>query len=313
MTENSRKIELIAVGLNPAWQKILTFPKLELHGVNRAEKVVFAAAGKGINFAIAAKNWGVETTVFQFHGGRTGKQLVKYLDDHKIHYASGKIPDDTRFCTTCLCSSTGEMTELIEPSPKIPQRVVTYLKVHLEMDIPKYDGIALCGTFPPGVGAEFYAGAAKAAAKHNKPVLLDACKDIGGTLPNTTILKVNRAELLKLTGKNELNSAAKQCLDNYPLKAVAVTSGPGRAYLSGRGNSWELLLPEISGVVNPLGAGDTTSAVLLAEFTAGKPLPEAFASALAAASASCRYPECARFTRKEAETIRKEIKIRELK
>jgi len=62
-------------------------------------------------------------------------------------------------------------------------------------------------------------------------------------------------------------------------------------------------------VVSPLGSGDTASAVFFSEYLAGKPPVEAFASGLAAASASCLTPRCGEFDQGERDRLRKAIKI----
>jgi fructose-1-phosphate kinase PfkB-like protein len=69
-----------------------------------------------------------------------------------------------------------------------------------------------------------------------------------------------------------------------------------------------LAVPAVT-LANPLGAGDTAAAVMLLEILAGSPPEKAFASALAAASASCETPRCAEFNPARARRLAREIII----
>lgn len=64
---------------------------------------------------------------------------------------------------------------------------------------------------------------------------------------------------------------------NYKIKWLAVTDGKDAAHLFGfDGTYFRYTIPELSGVVNPIGAGDTVSAVFSAHVVEGKPVQEAF-------------------------------------
>ena len=51
---------------------------------------------------------------------------------------------------------------------------------------------------------------------------------------------------------------------------------------------WKLTVPPVKGVVNPIGAGDCVTGVMVAALVGGDQLANAFAKGLAAASASCK-------------------------
>ena len=135
--------EIIAVGLNPAWQKTLFFPQFIPGEVNRAVNVSLFPAGKGINFARAAKIWGAEVLVSQFLGGETGSLIKEGLKQEKIKHLTVDVASQTRTCTTCLCGKSNQMTELIEPSAKIPSRLANALKSKTIGKISLFSGVAL--------------------------------------------------------------------------------------------------------------------------------------------------------------------------
>jgi 1-phosphofructokinase family hexose kinase len=285
---DSYRKSIIAIGLNPAWQKILLFNEFIPGEINRAVSVSCAPAGKGINFAKAAKNWGGNVTVCQFIGGSTGENIIRELKNRKIRDISVKIPTPTRVCTTCLCKKKGEATELIEPALQISHSAVRSLKKGILENIPFCAGVSLCGTYPKGVNPDFYADIATAARKKGIPVLLDGFSGISETLERgVEILKVNIEEFGKITGEKNIYKAAKAFFRKYDVNVLAVTAGPSTSYLFDRNGGYEYSIPSIPGIINPIGAGDTVSAVFFCEFLKGTPLHEAFRLALGAGTASC--------------------------
>ena len=68
-------------------------------------------------------------------------------------------------------------------------------------------------------------------------------------------------------------------------------------------------MPRIEKVVNPVGSGDTASAVLLSCLLADETPEKAFAYAIAAASANCLSMKCGEFDRAIAEKLFEDINI----
>lgn len=286
--KNSCRKNIIVLGLNPAWQKILLFHELIPGEVNRAVSVSYSPAGKGINFAKAAKNWGGNVAVCHFVGGVTGENIIRELKVRKIKDISVKITPPTRTCTTCLCEKKRETTELIEPSFQVSQTAVKSLKKAVMENLPLCAGVSLCGTYPKGVNPDFYADIAANARKRGIPVLLDGVSGIRETLEQgLEILKVNRSEFGVITGEKNIYKAAKSFFRKYDVQTVAVTAGPSTSYLFDRNVGYEFQLPDIPGIINPIGAGDTVSAVFFCEYLKGTPPHEAFRLALGAGTASC--------------------------
>ena len=91
----------------------------------------------------------------------------------------------------------------------------------------------------------------------------------------------------KLPVKKNIYKAAKAFFRKYDVNVLAVTAGPSTSYLFDRNGGYEYSIPSIPGIINPIGAGDTVSAVFFCEFLKGTPLHEAFRLALGAGTASC--------------------------
>ncbi|EKX37750.1 hypothetical protein GUITHDRAFT_116057 [Guillardia theta CCMP2712] len=299
--QEEREPYLLAVGLNPAFQKTLVFDDIKFGDVNRAQKAYRTVGGKGQHVAIAANRIDVGSVrVAHFLGDEQeqGRFIHQHLKDRSIDQLVQWVPSSTRTCTTLLDMKTGKMTELIEPSDQISPEDV---KSMIDKIVPAAQGcrgkrasVALCGTFPPGVTEEVYATLARSLPQDCKLVLDGPLKPPGGA------------------GK-DLDAAAKDCLERYlsPRAVLAITSGSSSAFLyrkeavEGRGEQQsaavvvtEFTIPQLE-AVNPIGAGDTCTAGLLHGIVHDYPVEEAFAYALACASASCLHLEGANFDLRE--------------
>ena len=305
---------LIAVGLNPAWQKTLAFRKFIPGGVNRAHSMTERPSGKRINFCRARTEWksADNTNLFQFAGGVSGKMLKDGIDAEGIIHHTVEVSGRTRTCTTVINEADSSMTELIEPSSEISADEEKKLTDSIISSLSGAAGLALCGTYPPGIRKrEFTWKICEVAAALAVPVFADLWQNADEIMnPAISILKINREELSSLSGKNDMKQGIKELFKRFPhLKYLGISDGPSTAVLAEHAQTSYFMIPELEKIVNPLGAGDTASAVFFAELTAGKNPVEAFADGLAAASASCLHLIPAKFNKKDALAIRKQIKI----
>ncbi|MBQ6351887.1 MAG: hypothetical protein IJJ28_01295, partial [Lentisphaeria bacterium] len=155
-------------------------------------------------------------------------------------------------------------------------------------------GAAVTGSLPGGTDKELYTEVARLAAKHRRPLLVDAVYAPMLDAAGECVLKINLDELKKLTGENTAESALRAGAERWSRATLAITDGGSGAYLAAGGRRWRYTIPRIE-VVSALGAGDTCSAVTLSELLNGRPAVEAFACGLAAASANCLSPRAGEF------------------
>ncbi|KAJ2450632.1 hypothetical protein GGF42_004445 [Coemansia sp. RSA 2424] len=282
----------------------------------------------GQNFAVASLGFtgsADHVTLVQILGGNTGTQIEALERDLRIDYRTVRTAQQTRTCTTCIDARS--ITELVGTSDAIDPEAAAEFEV-LALDLLHSSAssppraLALCGTFPPGLGSDAVARIISAAAKstNDKPlVFVDAVKDIGLVLATKCIdvLKINSAEAVSLASAcdplldtREARAAATYLANRFSIGIVAVTDGPGAAYLadSSDGTCYELHVPDLledceyflgggtrtCDMLNPIGAGDTCSAVMVNSLLDGMAAVDAFALGLAAASASCfvLMPNC---------------------
>jgi fructose-1-phosphate kinase PfkB-like protein len=295
--------------LNPAYQKILTFSALIHNGINRANSTKTIASGKGINFCRALKTGGKsDGTVYQFLGGETGTQLSKWLNEENISHISQQTKGATRTCITCL--EKDKTTEIIEPTEPIAVATQHKLLNHIKKDLSLYSGVAICGTTPNGVQPTFYSEVIEYAKNRDVPILLDSFTEIKAALSiGVTILKINFEELQSLTAKNSIKEGIAHLHSNYSIPIIAITNGAKPSFISYNQELYQLNIPHLKQVVNPIGAGDTTSALFFSNYLDGVNPVEAFALGVAAASASCLNLECAIFNKQEQLKLKEQIKI----
>ena len=279
---------ILAIGLNPAWQKTMIFDGFQVGRVNRAVETIEMASGKGVNFAVAAAAADAECVVAQFTGGDLGKRFQKDVAKRKIETINRIVEPRTRTCVTLVERGNPDVTELIEPSGAVSEDDVAWLLERVLAEIPKRSGVAICGTAPPGVPLSFLLKVAETAEKHGVPLLLDAYKDIEPLLESgaVQVLKINRAETAALTGLDSMEKGAAEIAEKYSIPIVAVTDGPNPAFLK-TDNSTGFFHPPKTVCVNPIGAGDVVSAVFFTGLLKGVPAETAFENALSAGSKSC--------------------------
>ncbi|KAK9764983.1 hypothetical protein K7432_007055 [Basidiobolus ranarum] len=313
MTEEKPRA-ILCIGPNPAFQTTLYFEHFKVGQVNRARNKTTSIGGKGQNFVLATEQYGFQdkVTLLQILGGSTGQALETSLRERGFHLVNVYSEKTTRSCTTVLDDESGNMTEMIEPSERLNDDEVQHFeevgKCLLRNGSDELLGIALCGTYPPGVTGESFANILSAKPKESI-FLLDAYKDVTKILDTgkVDVMKINREELNTLIeshhgsslDSNDVPSNARKFFELYQVGNLAITDGPEKAYLfSNNHREYHTFeIPTLSSIlsndltkplqINPLGAGDTCSAVFLCEYTKSKDVVASFQHGLAAASASC--------------------------
>ena len=282
---------ILAIGANPCWEKVLHFATFRLGEVNRATEVAGYAAGKATNFCRALKCLGgpVAGRQLTFLGGDTGKAFAADLAREGLDCRYIPVPAETRTCTNCVCD--GVMTELVEPGAAPSDAAVRDVLALLDANAAEAAGVALTGSIPKGTLSSFAVDIARIAERHSLPLLLDNWQAAPEILATgvCAILKINAEELGRLTGCAAVPDGLAQLHRRWPQLTAGITAGPDAAWLllPDDATPVRLVPPRLARVVNPLGAGDTCSAVFFARLLEGATPAQAFQAGLDAASRSC--------------------------
>ncbi|MDR0932359.1 MAG: PfkB family carbohydrate kinase [Victivallales bacterium] len=303
---------IAVLGPNPAWQKTLFFKQFQYGKINRAIEMQEFPAGKGINFCRAATCYGKTTGhLIQFTGGENGKKIRSELNKEGMSVFSVETKGATRCCTTCLCRTTQNMTEIIEPSFAADSAEIGMLLDYFEDALDYSDAGAFCGTLPTGTDPALYFRAAQIAIAQKKPLLLDSYLNLLPVFKSDAELwlKINAEELQALTGEKTIEAGLAKLFEFPAVKLAAVTDGAGRAYATDGKKLAIYTLPRLETVVNPIGCGDTASAVWASELLEDADPFEAFRLALACASANCLSAFPGSFSPADATKIAEQIDL----
>lgn len=304
-------MKIAVLGANPAWQKTLAFEKFVPGRVNRANKLTEFASGKGINFCRASQICGVaEPVLLQFTGGENGRRLNAMLDSIGIAHYSVMTETPTRCCTTILSEHDQSTTECIEPSFAVSDKEISELISYAEKVIPECDISAVCGSLPGKTPLDVYAKFAGISHANSVPMLVDSVNGLDFMFDTkcSIHLKINKDELLQITGLQNVSDALKKLFTKHSnLVSAAITDGADKAFASDGKTLFSYTLPALKNIVSTLGCGDTASAVHASFLAAGHPVEQAFLKALAAASANCLTPTCGEYSPDAAGDIEKQI------
>jgi fructose-1-phosphate kinase PfkB-like protein len=302
-----RNAMILILGLNPVWQKVLTFNHFRKDGVNRATAQTSFASGKGINMARALQQLDAEVHTIQPIGGVSGKLFLQ--NAQRIGTLSTiSMNKSTRLCTTCI-DGQGGATEIIEPSPTLTASESRQLLALVDQKSMQADMIILAGTIPAGINLVNLSQILK-----GKTLLIDNAFQAETLLEHQVgdFLKINADELNHLVGQKGI-AGIKVLITRYPhLKHIAITNEADPTYLYSQSRFHKI---EVNGdwpVLNPIGAGDVCSAVWAYLCSQKQDPLQAFVTAQASARASCLTKRPGEFSLHQVSMIEQQIQIIEV-
>lgn len=290
MTETENK-PILCVGITPCVQRTLQFPRLELGEVNRARAVTISAGGKACTTAHVLKALGESPVVTGFVGGDTGGLVESYLQQRGITCDFVQSERPTRICSTVLDEASGTVTELVEEAPLPTAKDWRHFDERLMESLVRCGMVTINGALPPRAPDYIYANIAQKAVTLGVPLLIDSQKTpLLNTLPYQPLLiKLNRRELAETCGGDLANDdtamihAARDLVARGAQWAL-VTHGAHAAWLIGAEEIWCFQPPKIK-ALNPVGAGDSTTAGIAVALRSGKTMTESTRFALACGAA----------------------------
>jgi len=260
---------VLVIGQNSTWQKTYLLPQLKSGEVNRIDRVIFGAAGKGANVARGLKLLAKESHLLGYTGGINGDRFINACKTEGLECSFIPLEEETRICTTII-ESSGRTTELIEPSPVVSDQARAAFKQKVQEKIPAAAFLAISGTALPAEPDECYKNYLIQAKSHNVPVLLDSYQRHGALALEAApeILKINQQEVEELAGKKLLDAASrfkvyKAMIEKFGIRWIIITKGAEGAEGCDGSKLVLVSLPEVK-VVNPIGSGDAFSAGIIA-------------------------------------------------
>ncbi|MCA9052287.1 MAG: bifunctional hydroxymethylpyrimidine kinase/phosphomethylpyrimidine kinase [Planctomycetaceae bacterium] len=291
---------ILAAGLTPAWQQILTFDQVEIGEVNRAKQVQHCASGKVLNVGRACHALGASTVTLSPAGGVIGDAMAAEFQRDGLTARWIRTSGPTRTCTTLVDSSSGVVTELVENSARLSEgELEAFLQAYRPLAVDA-EVTVLSGSLPPHTPVNFYSQLTSAASGR---VILDARgPELLAALPLRPLLvKPNRAELEQTLGRSfdteqDLLAGMDELIQRG-AQWVLVTHGSEPVWLRSASVCLSYAPRPLDRLVNPIGCGDCLAAGVAAALARGLTVPDAVPLGIAAARDNARSLLPARLNR----------------
>ncbi|KZK07587.1 1-phosphofructokinase [Lactococcus cremoris] len=304
---------IYTVTLNPALDYFMNYEELALGEVNRTGKTQISAGGKGIMESRMLSLLGAESKALGFLGGFSGQYIKDFLNENQIDSDFTEIADLTRI-NVKLKSQENE-TSLDATGPKLEEKEINHFLEKFNHLTPN-DIVVFAGTIPKTLGEDFYERLIEKVQECEATFVMDVDgQKLLDSLPaHPLLIKPNREELEAIFGTSFENNEqiipyGKKLLDMGAQNVIVSMAGDGALLFT---NEKVYFAQGIKGELrNSIGAGDSTVAGFLAEYSQSKDPLLAFRQAIACGTSKAFSDDMP--SRAFLEDIYKKVNISEVK
>lgn len=304
---------IYTVTLNPALDYFMHYEELALGEVNRTGETQISAGGKGIMESRMLCLIGAKSKALGFLGGFSGQYIKDFLNENQIDSDFTEIEDLTRI-NVKLKSQENE-TSLDAAGPKLQESEINHFLEkfdHLKED----DIVVFAGTIPKSLGEDFYERLIDKVQKQKATFVMDVDgQKLLDSLPaHPLLIKPNREELeaiFETSFKNneQIIPYGQKLLEMGAQNVIVSMAGDGALLFT---NEKVYFAQGIKGELkNSIGAGDSTVAGFLAEYSQSKDPLLAFRQAIACGTSKAFSDDMP--SRAFLEEIYKKVNISEVK
>ena len=307
---------ILCLTLNPAIDRTLLIPNFSLGNVHRAQDIIVAAGGKGLNVARTIRILGGEPLCMGFVGGHSGRLLADLAQKEGLYSSWTWTDSETRTCTI-LITQSGDATVINEPGMPVSIADWKRLQEDVQEQLPLVNFISVSGSLPLNSSTQDLSELLSSLVDSGKQVWVDT----SGMALKTALaypqlcIKVNGNELGELLGLeiNDLASAERALLllGGRGRPASVITLGSAGALLATKDMTWHAQGPSVD-IVSTVGSGDAFLAGLVSALDAAKDWPEALCDAVAAGTANALSAGGGQFGLETFWEIREQIKVQTL-
>lgn len=298
---------------NPAIDRTLYVNTLNQGEVHRAEKVLMAAGGKGINVARAIRTLGGDPLCMGPIGGHAGNLLADLAKQEGLSAQWTRVRNETRTCVI-LVHEEQDATLINESGSDMKANECEALIEDVLRQVSRADLICTCGSLPPGFSQEQFRSMLTRLAAMDKQVWVDTSGDALKTAlaAKGICIKVNSAELGEAMDMEISNTEqaviAMQRLRENGVPQIAVTLGREGAILSLEAGTWAAKPPQIE-ILSSVGSGDAFLGGLLFGLERGASPQLALRKAVGAGTANALEFGGGRFSRAKLEALYENVKV----
>jgi 1-phosphofructokinase len=260
---------IVTLTLNPSLDRAIEVETLERGAVIRAASAHLDPGGKGVNVSRALLGNGIPSTAVIPCGGDEGEQLVRLLRAEGVEVHAVPIAGRTRSNIT-IVEPDGTVTKINEPGAPLDQPELDALAGAVLAAAGPGDWVVCCGSLPPGVPVDVYAGLYRRFTAAGIRVAVDSSGPplMAAVAAGPALVKPNREELAEVAERlieslGDAVDAAKELRSCGAGTVLASLGADGAILVDGDGVTYgeaEVVLRRSS-----VGAGDA----LLAGFLAG--------------------------------------------
>jgi len=306
---------VITVTLNPAIDKTLEAPDLEVGMHARARLLAIVPAGKGVNVARGLARLGAAAIACGFVGRSEEAAYGTSLEADGVACALCPVDGVTRTNTTILDPVRRTTTHLREQGFTVNVDDVARLRARVTEAVLRYRGepcgatVAFSGSLPPGLGLAEWVALLRATAEAEGITVVDTSGEalraaVDSGVVNT--VKPNLLELGQCLGEEvrlpDAPSRAAELLDR--VETVLLTLSSHGAYAVRRGLCVGMACRiDPAQVRNTVGCGDAFLAGWLYGRGRSGDVRDALRWAVAAGAASARTDTAVGYTRQEVERL----------
>lgn len=280
---------IYTVTFNPSLDYIVSVENFKLGVTNRTTSERLLPGGKGLNVSMVLGNLGIANTALGFVAGFTGEEIVRRVEEMGVRSDLILIPDGVSRINLKLKSIDG--TEINGCGPVIGVENVQKLMHQLDA-LNRGDVLILAGSIPGFMPDNVYRKIMQRLDGKGVMIVVDATRDL---LVNVLeyhpfLIKPNNHELGEIFGvelktREAVVPYAKKMQEMGAVNVLVSMAGEGAVLASADGSIYSAMAPE-GKLVNGVGAGDSMVAGFIAGWLDQKDYGHAFATGVAAGSAS---------------------------
>lgn len=261
---------ILTITMNPSIDISYPLKHFVIGDVNRVEKNVKTAGGKGLNVTRVINLLKKDVMATGIVGGYFGKFIEDKLNKSDIKHNFLHINGETRCCIAILHDNKVQ-TEILEEGPLVSGAALADFNNKFDELLQHVDLITISGSLPRGIDTNFYTELVKKGHGKKIKVLADTSGEIlrnlllGDDKPD--LIKPNETELQDLINKkvnfDDINSLIDACNSEIftGVNWICISLGSHGAFIKHNDVFYRARIPKIK-AINPVGSGDSTLAGL---------------------------------------------------
>ena len=306
---------LVSLTLNPTLDTVTTIDRVVDTHKMRCGPTQIHPGGGGINVSRVTHRLGVPSLAVFPTGGLTGQRVCALLAEEEVPIDAVPTEVETRGALAVRETSTGKDFRFTLPMEALPEAVWRDCVQRFQAHAAGQAYAVISGSLPDGVPTSVYADLARWARVQGVRLVIDSSGPVlnAALAEGVFLFKPSLRELCELVGRplgtqQEWRAAARECIAQGQTEVVALTLGSEGADLIGTDFAWRSPALNVN-VMTTVGAGDSFVGGLLTELVRGRPLAEAYRTAMAASAAALMAPGTALCRPEDVRALRAQVDI----